>query len=246
MASCTGHSGKADKQAVVIKKDVATQKIAPKIISDSTNELTGKIQQLELEYVVWGCACANWISPGDRIKYQKENALSSHSIFIEPADSTLRLPDFFDASKHNLIVTGQFYKNEDYPKGTLQTEENLEKAKVFRYTEFRMHAKGEKLKPHIRNQTFTVSYGLTGCTCAQWLKTISNAKPFKKELFYLERANEKLVDADTLFKGSSLPKISVTGYFISDKAYPKNYNPSKGSPDPAKVFRYEKIKIISR
>jgi hypothetical protein len=146
MASCSSYSSQPDKPNGIVKKDTVSQIITSKIISDSTNVLTGKTEQLELEYIVWGCACANWISPSDRIKYEKESTLSDHCIFLEPAASTLCLPDFFDASKHNLIVKGQFYSKKDYPKGSIQTEQMLEKAKVFRYTEFSMITKGEKTK----------------------------------------------------------------------------------------------------
>ncbi|MBK8353399.1 MAG: hypothetical protein IPL21_17595 [Saprospirales bacterium] len=36
-----------------------------KIISDPTNKLTDKIENLEIEYTVWGCACPNWIQTKD-------------------------------------------------------------------------------------------------------------------------------------------------------------------------------------
>ncbi|MFM2363855.1 MAG: hypothetical protein RLZZ316_2757, partial [Bacteroidota bacterium] len=48
-----------------------------------------------------------------------------------------------------------------------------------------------------------------------------------------------------LYDGTNIPlRISVTGQFYSKQGYPANYFPTKGDPKPAKVFRYDKIKII--
>lgn len=101
------------------------------------NTLTGKIENLELEYIVWGCACANWILPLDRVKYQN-SGLAAHCIFLEPADSSLNIPENFDAYRNKLQVKGQYYVIKGYPKGLVQGEEGIGKAKVFRYTELRM------------------------------------------------------------------------------------------------------------
>jgi hypothetical protein len=116
-----------------------TAKSSPKIISDSTNTLEGKVQQLQLEYIGWGCACANWITPADRKKFEN-SGLAEHCIFIEPADSNMVQSEneiAFTIEKQNILVTGRFYKKKDYPKGTIQTEEVLDKAKVFCYTSIR-------------------------------------------------------------------------------------------------------------
>jgi hypothetical protein len=94
--------------------------------------LTDKQQTLQLNYIVWGCACANWITPADAAKY-KDDSLAEHCIFIEPANKDLELPLYFEPKRHFIKVTGQFYIRPDYPKGTIQGEEHLDKAKVFRY-----------------------------------------------------------------------------------------------------------------
>ena len=88
-------------------------------------------------YVAWGCACANWITPADYIKYQ-DSGLSKHCIFIEPASPALNIPADFDLTKNNITIKGQFYTNEGYPARTIKSEENLEKARVFRYTELKV------------------------------------------------------------------------------------------------------------
>ncbi len=123
--------------AVQVKKDSQNQTDQKynKVISDSTNKLTDEIEQLEVEYTVWGCACPNWI----QTKYNQNNDstvnyLSLH-FYIEPANKSLELPANFDAEKNKLKIKGQFYEKEDYPQGTVEMEEPMPKARVFRYTE---------------------------------------------------------------------------------------------------------------
>lgn len=135
ICSCTTQSDHTKE----VKSDTTKKAITfkPKIISDSTNTLTGKTETLELEYIDWFCACANWITSRDKKKY-KDNGLAKHTIFIEPADSSLNLPESFNRIEDRIKVTGQFYIRDDYPQGTVQTEEPLEKAKVFRYTNIKV------------------------------------------------------------------------------------------------------------
>ena len=106
-----------------------------KVISDSTNRLTDKIEILEVQYTVWGCACPQWIQLKDtmQLNNEKTNYIDYH-FYLEPAEKTLELPTHFDAFKHIIKVTGQFYEREDYPQGTIEMEEPMPKAKVFRYT----------------------------------------------------------------------------------------------------------------
>ena len=87
-----------------------------------------------------GCACANWVTTAEYDKYQ-DNKLAEHCIFIEPANDSLEIPLYFNAQRHKIKIKGQFYTKPDYPKGTIQTEEELEKAKVFRYTEIEVKKK---------------------------------------------------------------------------------------------------------
>ncbi|MQP53750.1 MULTISPECIES: hypothetical protein [unclassified Flavobacterium] len=110
------------------------------IISDSTNTLENEIKELELNYIIWGCACANWITTTDLNKY---GTSIENCIFIEPADDKLIIPN--DYNPHDkIIVKGQFYKKKDYPHITRKMEEDLEKAKVFRYTELKIIKGSEK------------------------------------------------------------------------------------------------------
>jgi len=132
-SSCSDGS---NNSTLEVKKDSVIRQ--PKYLADPNNTLESKVQKLELEYIVWGCACANWITPKDYNKYQ-DSALAKHCIFIEPADTTKSFPDsIFQFDKNNIIVIGQFYTKEDFPKGTYETEEQLDKAKVFRYTDLKI------------------------------------------------------------------------------------------------------------
>jgi hypothetical protein len=133
--SCSDNSGSADKKPQAIVKDTAVVKRKLKIISDATNILEPGIKNLELEYIIWDCSCANWITTEDRAKYYSKEQVEAHCFYIEPANPSLNLPDsVFQFDKNNIKVTGQFYVREDYPRGTTEIEEPQKKAKVFRYT----------------------------------------------------------------------------------------------------------------
>lgn len=243
ISSCSTKSDKA-KNAQLETTKVA-EHLKPRIISDSTNTLTGKTESLELEYLAWGCACANWVTPTDWDKYH-DDKLASHCIFIEPANDTLDLPLYFDPTRYKIKVQGQFYMRPDYPKGTEEGEEQLEKAKVFRYTKMEVMKKDIKY-PAKDDTTINLTYNAIDCTCAQWSYTSSTSDAGKREYVYLEPANNKLINADKLFNGLNLPlEIQLTGQIVSSAGYPKGYNPKKGSPEPGTVFRYTKIKVINK
>ncbi len=99
-------------------------------ISNPANKLDGNTQTLVLEYIVWGCACAPWITSENYKKYQ-DSGLASHCIYIEAANDSLDVPKSFDPFKQKIRVTGQFYVLPDLPKGTTPSEEPMKKAKVF-------------------------------------------------------------------------------------------------------------------
>ena len=107
-------------------------------MSNPNNILESKIQTLELDYAVFSCGCANWIKKEDLEKGRRN---MEQYIFIEAENPKLELPKNFDAVKNRIKVTGQFYKNKDYPKGMIQGEEYLERAKVFRYYKIELTTK---------------------------------------------------------------------------------------------------------
>ncbi len=218
-----------------------------KIISDSTNKLTNKIEKLEVQYTVWGCACPQWINIKDTIKQNNEKTkyIDFH-FYLEPADKSLELPIYFDPIRHFVKVEGQFYEKKDYPQGTIEMEEPMPKAKVFRYSKYEI-IDNPNFKPESKIETLTLTYNAISCTCAQWSEKKYNDNSEKRVYYWLEPVNEKLIKADELFNGENLPVIiKVTGQIITEKGFPKR-KLSKVSEDAAgKVFRYTKIEIIKK
>ena len=99
-----------------------------------TKGLESNTQTIELEYIAWACDCANWATPKDIEKFSgKEDSLAQRSVFIEPTDKVLQLPDTLGYNGDRIQFTGQFYVNKGYPED-YESEQKPEKAKVFRYT----------------------------------------------------------------------------------------------------------------
>lgn len=213
-----------------------------KDLSDPSNVLSGKTQSLELHYIVWGCACANWVTPENLEKYKDLN-LDEYCIFIEPERPDLDLPIYFDPFRHYIKVTGQFYERPDYPKGTPETEEQLDKAPVFRYSQLEVKHRESAYSPK-DDTTMIFSYQAIACTCAQWSDT-QPVSDSTKAYYYLEPADSTLVKADTLFNGRHLPvQVEVRGQLVSEYGYPMGFSPAKGEARPAPVFRYTAIKTL--
>jgi len=236
---------KTEKQTENTVTQNHVEKKYTKVISDSTNKLTGKIENLEVEYTVFGCACPNWIRTTDIDTKDTSKKIKELYFFIESASRNLELPIYFDAFRHYLKIKGQFYENEDYPQGTIEMEEPLAKAKVFRYTELEVLDK-PSFKPDTNIETLILNYNAISCTCAQWSEVIHENNPDNRTYYWLEPANKKLIDADTLFNGKNLPiEVKVTGQIISENGYPKTIHLSKiGQNEAGKVFRYTKIEVI--
>ncbi|UAY53135.1 hypothetical protein [Ferruginibacter albus] len=99
---------------------------------DSTNTLENKIETLRLQFVGMGCACPEWLKWQDRNKKE----LTEHCIYIEPADTSIWNPENDSiAWKTGIIVTGQFYSRNSYPKEAYEGMEDLPPpGKIFRYT----------------------------------------------------------------------------------------------------------------
>ncbi len=242
ITSCSTQSEKSKKSQTDTINVVGLSK--PKIISDSTNTLTGKTEILELENIVFGCACADWITVADRKKYE-DSGLAEHCIFIEPSSSDLELPLYFSSLRHKIKAQGQFYVKPDYPHITVEGEEKYDKAKVFRYTKLEVSEKDIQYSPKEDTTILNLSYNAIACTCAQWSDTKSAADKNNREYYFLVPANRQLINADKLYKGDNLPiQIQVTGQIIDYAGYPTGYNPTEGNPEPATVFRYTKIKVF--
>lgn len=166
----------------------------------------------------------------------------------EPADDSLQLPVYFDASRHFLRVKGQFYTKKSLSKGTILNEEILPKARVFRYTDFEVLDKPD-FKPNTKIETLILNYNAIACNCAQWSDSkVDKRDAGKKTYYWLEPANKKLIDADRLFDGTHLPvRIRVTGQIVAENGFPKNKNLAKVNENEAgKVFRYTRIEVLRK
>jgi hypothetical protein len=94
----------------------------------------------------------------------------------------------------------------------------------------------------------TVAYAVRGGPGAQWVqsKTMNDTSIYRN-YFYLERADPSIINADTLFNGINLPiRLELNGQFYDKIGYPEHYQFIKGSPEPARVFRYKTIKILQK
>ena len=106
--------------------------------STPVNKLDNKTQTVEFHYIMWSCACANWATLDNINKYQDTGKLSDHCVFVEPADNTLTLSDTLGYSGDIVQFTGQYYIENGFPKDYIKTEEPVDKAKVFRYTSYKI------------------------------------------------------------------------------------------------------------
>jgi hypothetical protein len=100
------------------------------------DQLEEKEETLELTYLAWACECANWATPDDIARYHDEgDSLADLSIFIEPANESLQLPDTIGYSGDIIKLTGHFYTKKGFPKG-YKSFEQPDRARVFQYTNY--------------------------------------------------------------------------------------------------------------
>ena len=101
------------------------------------DRLEGRQQTIELSYIDWACDCADWATPKDLKKYHDNinDTLAKLSMYIEPSDKGLELPDSFYVSGNTIKFTGRFYKYKKLPKHYFSVE-LPGRAKVFRYEKY--------------------------------------------------------------------------------------------------------------
>ncbi len=244
LTSCCGQTQTEKKYEKTFPK-INPRERYPKVISDSTNKLTDRIEKLEVAYTAWGCKCPQWIQTKDLHSTDTTKAFIDFHFYIEPAAQGLKLPIYFNSFRHILKIEGQFYEKEDYPQGTIGSKEPMPKAKVFRYTNFKV-LDNPDFKSDNKVETLTLVYNALACTCAQWSEAKYADVPDKRIYYWLEAASEELIQADTLFNGTDLPlQIRVTGRIVSESGFPKTKHLANVShEDAGNVFRYTKIKII--
>ncbi|MBN8686601.1 MAG: hypothetical protein J0M10_06275 [Chitinophagales bacterium] len=242
LASCTQPATQNKREPPTTGADTSIEQA--RIIADFTNRLTGTVETLTVEYVVGDCVCPDWMEANDKKGAGKTKKNEQLPFYIEPADKSLTLPIYFDAFRHQLSISGQFYEKAGYPQGTAEPEASQPKARVFRYTSLAVVNK-PGFRPGSKVETLTLTYNAISCTCAKWSDSQNRKYETDRHYYWLEPANEKLIKADTLFNGTDLPVIiRVTGQVVSENGFPKT-NLSKVSPEEAgTVFRYTNIDVL--
>ena len=105
--------------------------------SESNKELE-KEQNIELNYIAWACECANWATKNDMVKCQDfQDKLAEKCVYIEAINAKVEFPDSLIKFNTKVLFKGNFYKNKGFPEG-FTSKQNPEKAKVFRYYEYKI------------------------------------------------------------------------------------------------------------
>lgn len=107
--------------------------------SSHPKNLEAKVQTVRFHYMAYACDCAQWVTAGDIAKYQDDQAekLDANSVFIEPADPALTVPDTIGVMGDIILLTGQYYVEKGFPKN-YRSEQPVDKARVFRYTAYKI------------------------------------------------------------------------------------------------------------
>jgi hypothetical protein len=102
------------------------------------NKLDSNALTIRITHIDWACECADWVTVSDFNKSDSTGRLEDYCFFIEPANKGLTLPDTIGYSGDIIELTGQFYKNKSFPKGYTLREMSTDKARVFRYTNYKI------------------------------------------------------------------------------------------------------------
>ena len=112
---------------------------APITFLDYSNNLEKKIDTIEVTYIAWACACANWINT-DYFEKNPNYANMDYSkecFFIEAKNRDNKLPEKYHINGSVVRLIGSFYKDKgisrDYMKPTSQKPD---KSRVFRYAAY--------------------------------------------------------------------------------------------------------------
>ena len=120
-----------DKSVFGAKERAWKEKYSIPIPDSEINEyLEKKQKKLELEYILWGCACPNWIEREKRIWCDKnKESYSKFCFYIEPADTLNQYEietHFVESSRQVAISEHQRQEN----RGNFRQTQNLRKKKV--------------------------------------------------------------------------------------------------------------------
>ena len=109
-------------------------------------DLSEKIDTVDLHYMAWACACADWAFETDIDKFGDSNldSLAIMSVFIEAAKADLVIPEEYKNSccGNTIRFVGQFYHDWGISRTYDIEFEKPALARVFRYTHY------ELIKPY--------------------------------------------------------------------------------------------------
>ncbi|MEY3443230.1 MAG: hypothetical protein RLZZ519_1511 [Bacteroidota bacterium] len=115
--------------------------------SDPSQRLSGKQETLEVTYIHWACACANYLDVRHYQEHPNEEVSDTACFFIEAANPDKVVPESFENEDYwdcNVRLTGQFYEDKGIPESYVSpTSETPERARVFRYEAFELVPKGK-------------------------------------------------------------------------------------------------------
>ena len=120
---------------------------------DYPNNIDDNIDTIEVEYISWACACANWVDYSYLISnsYISEDKLAENCFFIEAEKDSIRIPDsyFADTNNYRIQLIGSYYKDKGISRDYIKpTSEKPEHARVFRYSQFKI------IKPEVIQNNF--------------------------------------------------------------------------------------------
>jgi hypothetical protein len=115
---------------------------------DEPTHLSGKQETVEVTYIHWACACANYLDVKHFQDHPNEEVKDTDCFFIEPANPNVVVPESFENEDYwdcNLRLTGQFYLDKGIPESYVSpTSEKPERARVFRYEAYELVPKAER------------------------------------------------------------------------------------------------------
>lgn len=98
-----------------------------------------KEETLTLTNVDENCSCASWVTTDDAAKYiDSTDRLQKQSFFIEPADSSLQLPDTIGFSGDIIQFTGHFSTEKGVPDNVEYDITKPDSARIFRYSKYEL------------------------------------------------------------------------------------------------------------
>ena len=101
-----------------------------------------------------------------------------------------------------------------------------------------------------KTETIEVYYVAWACDCAEWIETRfekadSNYETKAEDCIFLKAVDKNSEIPESFYLNYHQKKIQLVGQFYVDKGIPASYRmKTEEKPDKAKVFLYEKFKII--